>query len=407
MGFNTDALHKGVVKDSSFGSTLTPIYQVSAFGFENMENLERVFSGQTSGFAYTRIGNPTVASFESRINALEHGNGAVATSSGMAVISQSLINFLSSGDEIIASGGLYGGTIQLFSVLKNIGIKVRYTNDFSTSNLENLYDEKIKAIFAETISNPSLQILDIKQTADFAHSKKIPLIVDNTMATPYLCNPLDLGADIVIHSSSKYINGSANSISGVIVDGGKFKWDFEKYPALKDYKKFGPFAYLVRLRKDTTASIGGCLAPLNAYLNIVGLETLGLRMEKICQNAKELAEALSKIEGIKVNYPLLFENENSKIAKRDLHGKAGGILTLQTGSREKSFKIINSLKTATVASNIGDVRTLVIYPATTLYLHNTKEEMNAAGVFDDTIRVSVGIEDSEDLIKDFTDAIKN
>lgn len=407
MGFNTDALHKGVVKDSSFGSTLTPIYQVSAFGFENMENLERVFSGQTSGFAYTRIGNPTVASFESRINALEHGNGAVATSSGMAAISQSLINFLSSGDEIIASGGLYGGTIQLFSVLKNIGIKVRYTNDFSTSNLENLYDEKIKAIFAETISNPSLQILDIKQTADFAHSKKIPLIVDNTMATPYLCNPLDLGADIVIHSSSKYINGSANSISGVIVDGGKFKWDFEKYPALKDYKKFGPFAYLVRLRKDTTASIGGCLAPLNAYLNIVGLETLGLRMEKICQNAKELAEALSKIEGIKVNYPLLFENENSKIAKRDLHGKAGGILTLQTGSREKSFKIINSLKTATVASNIGDVRTLVIYPATTLYLHNTKEEMNAAGVFDDTIRVSVGIEDSEDLIKDFTDAIKN
>lgn len=407
MGFNTDALHKGVVKDSSFGSTLTPIYQVSAFGFENMENLERVFSGQTSGFAYTRIGNPTVASFESRINALEHGNGAVATSSGMAAISQSLINFLSSGDEIIASGGLYGGTIQLFSVLKNIGIKVRYTNDFSTSNLENRYDEKIKAIFAETISNPSLQILDIKQTADFAHSKKIPLIVDNTMATPYLCNPLDLGADIVIHSSSKYINGSANSISGVIVDGGKFKWDFEKYPALKDYKKFGPFAYLVRLRKDTTASIGGCLAPLNAYLNIVGLETLGLRMEKICQNAKELAEALSKIEGIKVNYPLLFENENSKIAKRDLHGKAGGILTLQTGSREKSFKIINSLKTATVASNIGDVRTLVIYPATTLYLHNTKEEMNAAGVFDDTIRVSVGIEDSEDLIKDFTDAIKN
>lgn len=405
MGFNTDALHKGVVKDSSFGATLTPISQVSAFGFENMETLERVFSGQTSGFAYTRIGNPTVASFESRINALEHGNGAVATSSGMAAISQSLINFLSSGDEIIASGGLYGGTIQLFSVLKNIGIKVRYTNDFSTSNLEKIYDDKVKAIFAETISNPSLQILDIKQTADFAHSKKIPLIVDNTMATPYLCNPLYLGADIVIHSSSKYINGSANSISGVIIDGGKFKWDFEKYPALKDYKKFGPFAYLVRLKKDTTASIGGCLAPLNAYLNIVGLETLGLRMEKICQNAKELAEALSKIDGIKINYPLLFENENSKIAKRDLHGKAGGILTLQTGSREKSFKIINSLKTAIVASNIGDVRTLVIYPATTLYLHNTKEEMNAAGVFDDTIRVSVGIEDAEDLIKDFTDAI--
>lgn len=407
MGFNTDALHKGFVKDSNFGSTLTPIYQVSAFGFENMETLERVFSGQTSGFAYTRIGNPTVASFESRINALEHGNGAVATSSGMAAISQSLINFLSSGDEIIASGGLYGGTIQLFSVLKNIGIKVRYTNDFSASNLEKIYDDKVKAVFAETISNPSLQILNIKEVADFAHSKKIPLIVDNTMATPYLCNPLDLGADIVIHSSSKYINGSADSISGVIIDSGKFKWDFEKYPALKDYKKFGPYAYLVRLRKDTTASIGGCLAPLNAYLNIVGLETLGLRMEKICQNAKELANALSKIDGIKVNYPLLEKNPYKNLAETELGGRAGGILTLQTGSREKSFKIINSLKTATVASNIGDVRTLVIYPATTLYLHNTKEEMNAAGVFDDTIRVSVGIEDAEDLIKDFEDAIRS
>lgn len=405
MGFNTDALHKGFVKDSSFGATLSPIYQVSAFGFENMETLERVFSGQSSGFAYTRIGNPTVASFESRINALEGGNGAVATSSGMSAITQALLNFLSAGDEIIASGGLYGGTIQLFSVLKSIGIKARYTNDFSASNLEKLYDDKVKAVFAETISNPSLKVLDIKAAAEFAHSKKIPLIVDNTMATPYLVRPIDLGADIVIHSSSKYINGSANSISGVIVDGGKFAWDFEKYPALKEYKKFGPFSYLVRLRKDTTASIGGCLAPLNAYLNIIGLETLGLRMEKICSNAAELAKSLSSLEGIKVNYPLLFDNEDSKIAKRDLHGKAGGILTLQTGSREKAFKIINSLKTATIASNIGDVRTLVIYPATTLYLHNTKEEMNAAGVFDDTIRISVGIEDAEDLIKDFTDAI--
>lgn len=406
MGFNTDALHKGFVKDSSFGATLSPIYQVSAFGFENMETLEKVFSGKSSGFAYTRIGNPTVSSFENRINALEKGNGAVATSSGMSAISQCLLNFLSSGDEIIASGGLYGGTIQLFSVLKNIGIKARYTNDFSKANLEKIYDEKVKAVFAETISNPSLQILDIKEAADFAHSKKIPLIVDNTMATPYLCRPVELGADIVIHSSSKYINGSANSISGVIVDGGKFSWDFEKYPALKEYKKFGPFAFLVRLRKDTVASIGGCLAPLNAYLNIIGLETLGLRMEKICSNAERLSKSLLSLDGIEVNYPLLDENCNAKLAERDLDGKAGGILTLRTGSREKAFKILNSLKVATIASNIGDIRTLVIYPATTLYLHNTKEEMNAAGVFDDTIRISVGIEDADDLIQDFTSAIK-
>ena len=407
MGFNTEALHKGVVKDQSFGATITPIYQVSAFSYENMEALEKVFNGRAGGFAYTRIGNPTVASFEQRISALEHGNGAVATASGMAAISQGLLNFLSAGDEIIASAGIYGGTIQLFTVLKQLGIKVHYAADLSPSALDKIYTDNIKAIFAETISNPSLEIIKIKELADYAHSKKIPLLIDNTTATPFLVNPIDLGADIVIHSSSKYINGSADAISGVIIDSGKFKWDFEKYPALAGYKAFANFAYLVRLRKDSWASLGGCLAPLNAYLNIVGLETLGLRMERICQNARGLAEALSELDGIEVNYPLLEGNKNAELAVSQLKGFGGGILTLRAGSKEKAFKIINSLKTATVASNIGDVRTLVIYPATTLYLHNTKEEMYAAGVYEDTIRVSVGIEDVEDLIADFTNAIEN
>lgn len=406
MGFNTEALHKGLVKDQSFGATITPIYQVSAFSYEDMETLEKVFNGRAGGFAYTRIGNPTVASFEQRINALEHGNGAVATSSGMAAITQGLLNFLSSGDEIIASSGLYGGTIQLFSVFKNLGIKVIYAKNLSKTNLDKLYNDNVKAIFAETISNPSFEIIDISELAEYAHSKGIPLLIDNTTATPYLVNPLDLGADIVIHSSSKYINGSSDSISGVIIDGGKFKWNAQKYPSLKEYVKFGPFAYLTRLRKDSWASIGGCLAPLNAYLNIIGLETLGLRIKQICNNAKSLAEELSKIEGITVNYPLLKGNKNAKLAEKQLKGFGGGIFTIRAGSREKALKIINSLKTATIASNIGDVRTLVIYPATTLYVHNTIEEMNAAGVFDDTIRVSVGIEDVEDLIEDFKRAIR-
>jgi len=405
MGFNTDALHKGTVKDTSFGATITPIYQVSAFSYENMETLENVFGGKASGFAYTRIGNPTVASFEQRINALEHGNGAVATSSGMAAITQGLLNFLSSGDEVIASAGLYGGTIQLFSTFKNLGIKITYTSSLEQEDLDKLYNPNVKAIFAETISNPSLQIIDIKKLADYAHSKEIPLIIDNTTATPFLVNPIDYGCDIVIHSSSKYINGSSDSISGVIISSGNFKWDYEKYPALKEYKKFGSYSYIARLRKDLWASFGGCLSPINAYLNIIGLETLGLRMQKICNNAKALAEALSKIEGISVNYTLLPGNKNSVLAEKQLKGYGGGILTLRAGSKEKAFKIINSLKTATIASNIGDVRTLVIYPATTLYIHNTKEEMYAAGVYEDTIRVSVGIEDVEDLIADFTAAI--
>lgn len=407
MGFNTDGLHKGVSREKGHGATIPPIYQVSAFSYEDMESLEKVFGGKSAGFAYTRIGNPTVAAFEQRINALEHGNGAVATSSGMSAITQALLNCLSAGDEIIASSGLYGGTIQLFSVLKQLGIKINYAKDFSAAGLDSVFNEKTKLIFAEIISNPSLEIIDVKAAADYAHSKDIPLFVDATTATPFLCNPIDLGADVVIHSSSKYINGSSDSISGVIVDSGKFKWNAEKYPALKDWVKFGNLSYLVRLRKDSWASIGGCLSPFNAYMNIIGLETLGLRMERICNNAKHLAEELNRLEGITVNYPLLEGNRNSRLAEKQLKGFGGGILTLRAGSKEKAFKIINSLKTATIASNIGDVRTLVIYPATTLYVHNTKEEMNAAGVFDDTIRVSVGIEDVEDLIADFKNAILN
>lgn len=407
MGFNTDGLHKGITRENNFGSTITPIYQVSAFSYENMESLEKVFGGKSAGFAYTRIGNPTVAAFEQRINALEHGNGAVATSSGMAAITQALLNCLSSGDEIIASSGLYGGTIQLFSVLRQFGIKINYARDFSASGLDEVFTEKTKLIFAEIISNPSLEIIDVKAAADYAHSREIPLFVDATTATPFLCNPIDLGADVVIHSSSKYINGSSDSISGVIVDAGKFKWTAEKYPALKEWIKFGKFAYLVRLRKDSWASIGGCLSPFNAYMNIIGLETLGLRMERICNNAKHLAEELNSLDGISVNYPLLDGNKNAPVAEKQLKGFGGGILTLRAGTKEKAFRIINSLKTATIASNIGDVRTLVIYPATTLYIHNTRKEMNAAGVFDDTIRVSVGIEDVEDLIEDFRNAILN
>lgn len=407
MGFNTDGLHKGVTREKSFGATITPIYQVSAFSYEDMESLEKVFGGKSAGFAYTRIGNPTVAAFEQRINALEHGNGAVATSSGMAAITQALLNCLSAGDEIIASAGLYGGTIQLFTVLKQLGITVKYVSDFSKEGLDAAWNENIKLIFAEIISNPSLEIIDVKAAADYAHSKGVPLFVDATTSTPFLCNPIDLGADVVIHSSSKYINGSSDSISGVIIDAGKFKWDIEKYPALKDWAKFGNFSYLVRLRKDSWASIGGCLSPFNAYMNIIGLETLGLRMERICNNARRLAEELNKLDGISVNYPLLEGNKNAELAERQLKGFGGGILTLRTGSKEKAFKIINSLKTATIASNIGDVRTLVIYPATTLYVHNTKEEMYAAGVYEDTIRVSVGIEDVEDLIADFKTAIED
>lgn len=405
MGFVTDSLHKSVTREKGHGATLPPVYQVSAFAAESMEGLEAVFTGKAAGFAYTRIGNPTVAAFEQRICALEHGFGAVATASGMAAISQGLLNFLSAGDEIIASGGLYGGTIQLFTLLRQIGITVRYAEHLSPESIESLYTPQVKAVFAEVISNPSLEVLDIAALAEAAHKKGLPLIIDNTTATPFLFHPIDAGADIVIHSSSKYINGTSNSISGVIIDSGRFNWDFERYPALKGFASFKKLAYLVRLRKDAWASLGGCLSPFNAYMNIIGLETLGLRMERICKNAHALATALSAVDGVSVHYPLLATDSQRELCEKQLSGYGGGILTLRVGSKEKAYKIVNALKIATVASNIGDVRTLVICPAQTLFLHNTEAERIAAGVFDDTIRVSVGIEDAEDLIADFTQAI--
>ena len=404
MGFITDSLHKGL-QEEAFGATLPPIYQVSAFKSPDMETLEKIFGGKAAGFAYTRIGNPTVAAFEQRICALEHGFGAVATSSGMAAISQALLNFLSAGDEVIASGGLYGGTIQLFTLFKQLGITVRYAHDLAPGALEELCSPATKALFVETIANPGLSVADIPALADFAHSRGIPLLVDNTTATPFLCNPLTLGADIVIHSSSKYINGSSDSISGVIIDSGKFKWDFDRYPALAAWKQFRNAAYLMRLKKDSRASLGGCLSPFNAYMNIIGLETLGLRMERICSNAHALARSLVALPGVSVNYPLLEGNPAASLAQRQLKGCGGGILTLRVGSKERALDVLKKLRLAAVASNIGDVRTLVIYPASTLYLHNTPEEREAAGVFDDTIRVSVGIEDAQDLIADFTQAL--
>jgi O-acetylhomoserine (thiol)-lyase len=271
--------------------------------------------------------------------------------------------------------------------------------------IEPLLSEKTKVIYGEVIGNPGLDIVDIRGVAALAHDHGIPLIVDSTTATPYLLRPFDFGADIVVHSSSKYINGGGNAVSGVIVDSGKFPWDFEKYPGMAPYKKYGGFAYIAKLRNGIWRNMGGCLAPMNAYLNVLGLDTLGLRMEKICDNALRLAQWLEKTEGVDVNYPALEGNPYQDLVKSQLKGQGGGILTVRAGSRERAYKLMNNLKYALNATNIGDARTLVIHPASTIYIHNTPEQQEAAGVYEDTIRVSVGIEDVADLIEDFNQAI--
>ena len=406
MRFNTKLLHGKSTKKYADNSTLPPIAQVSAFGYESAEEQEKVFQHKASGYAYTRIGNPTIAAFEQRISELENAAGGVACSSGMAAVTISLLNVLSSGDEIITTSNLYGGTLDLFKDLEKLGIKTNYVSELNSHELDLYFNEHTKVIFGEVVSNPALQVLDIKAVSDYAHSKGIPLIVDATTVTPYVIRPIELGADIVVHSSSKYINGGGNSISGIILDSGKFKWDFEKFSALKEFKKYGNLAYLIRLKTDLWENFGSCLAPFNAYLNIVGLETLGLRIEQINRNARALAVALAKLDGITVSYLSLPDHPYYDLCTSQLKGYGGGILTFRVGSKEKAFKILNALQFATIASNIGDVRTLAIHPKSTLYIKSTDEEAAAAGVYDDTIRVSVGIEDSEDLIEDFTQAIE-
>ncbi|MCD8012081.1 MAG: aminotransferase class V-fold PLP-dependent enzyme [Lachnospiraceae bacterium] len=453
MEFSTRLLH-GMANSYPNGATLPPISQVSAFSYESSEALEKVFQNRAPGYAYTRIGNPTVDAFERRICELEGGVGAVACSSGMAAVTLSLLNILQAGDEVIAASGLFGGTIDLFGDLESFGITTRFVHHVTVQEVEPLINERTKVIFGEMIGNPALDVMDVRSVAELAHAKGIPLVVDATTATPYLIRPFEYGADIVVHSSSKYINGGGNSISGIIVDGGRFKWDAGRYPGMKNYISYGPFAYIAKLRNGIWRNMGACLAPMNAFLNVVGLETLGLRMERICQNARALAEAIAQLaceqahgqthrqtceqvhgqthgqnheqahgqaceqaheqggqsepgrsRGLSVNYPTLQESPYHALAESQLGGKGGAILTIRVGSKENAYQVMDSLKYAKKATNIGDIRTLVIHPASTIYVHASREQKAAAGVYDDLIRISVGIEDTGDLVEDFTNAI--
>ena len=328
MEFQTKLLHGKSVDNYANGSTVPPISLANAFAYESSEQLEKVFQNRAPGFAYTRIANPTVDAFERRVNELEGGIGGVACSSGMSAVTLSLLNILQAGDEVIAGSASFGGTLDLLHDLEAFGIKVHFIPRVEKELIEPLLTERTKAVFGEIIGNPALNVMDVRETADFLHGKGVPLIVDSTTATPYLLNPIQYGADVVVHSTSKYINGSGDAISGIIIDSGNFSWNPERYPGMKEYKKYGKFAYLVKL-------------------------------------------------------------------------------TIRTGSKERAYQLINHLKYVKIATNIGDVRTLVIHPASTIYIHSTPEAMAEAGVYADTIRISVGIEDAKDLIQDFTEAVES
>lgn len=405
-GFNTTLLH-GVDDKNPYGATQVPIYQSSAFRHGCAEDLEKIFTNKKMGFSYTRINNPTVEAFEKRITKLEGGLDSVACASGMAALFNALVNILQAGDEVVAAAGLYGGTVELFEDLAAFGITTRYVTENTPAAYEELITDRTRVIFAETIGNPKLDVTDIKAVADMAHAHGLPFVVDNTVATPYLIQPISLGADIVVNSSSKYINGNSDAISGILTDSGKFRWDEKRYPGMKPYKKFGPMGYIAKLRNGLFRNTGACLSPQNAFLNNLGLETLGLRMERQCDNALKLAEFLDTLDAeITVNYPGLAGNPYHKLAREQFHGGFGAIVTMRTGSKERAFRIINALKLPFILSNIGDTKTLVIHPASTIAVHLSKEEQILSGVYDDLIRISVGIEDIEDLKRDFKNAIE-
>ena len=404
MRFNTSLLHAGVQKEAN-GSTLPPVYQTSAFEQTSATDLEKIFENKAPGFCYTRVGNPTVTAFENRITKLEGGIASIACASGMAALMNAFLNILRSGNEIVSSASLYGGTIDLFTDLEAFGITTRYVENNNREQIEGAINEHTRLVFAETIGNPCLDVTDIEKLAEIAHEHELPLIVDNTTSTPYLIQVLKHGADIVVNSSSKYINGSSNSISGVLTDGGKFKWKKEKYPGLADYLKFGPMAFIAKLRNGLFRNTGACLAPVNAYLNVIGLETLGLRMERQCNNAAALAKWIEETyPDVTVNYPGLESSPWHAIAKKQFENGYGAILTLRVGSKKQAFDFIDSLNIAYTLSNIGDTKTLVIHPGSTISLHSTEKQKEDAGVFEDLIRVSVGIEDIEDLKEDFAQA---
>lgn len=407
MRFNTALLHGDFRGDKNTGATQTPIYQSSAFEHASAETLEKIFNNMAPGFSYSRISNPTIEAFEKRMTALEGGVASVACSSGMAAITNAFTNILQSGDEIVCSASLYGGSIDLFRDLESFGIKTHYVNNNDVEQFRAATNENTKLYFAETIGNPRLDVTDIRLIADEAHRAGVPFIVDNTVSTAYLIKPIEYGADIVVNSTSKYVNGNSNSISGVITDSGNFKWDIIKYPGMKDFKKYGPYAYTAKLRNGIYRNTGACLSPQNAFYNILGIETLGIRMERVCSNAMILAKYLNdNYDNLSVNYPGLENSEFYDIAKKELNNGFGGIITIRTGSKEKAFKFINALQIPLNVSNIGDTKTLVIHPSSTISAHSTEEEKKIAGVYDDLVRISVGIEDVQDLIEDFTQALE-
>ena len=417
---DTIALHGGQVPDPTTNARAVPIYQTTSFVFNDAQHAANLFALAEPGNIYTRIMNPTWDVLEQRVAQLEGGIAACALASGQAAVAYSLMNVCRAGDNVIAEPQLYGGTYNLFAhTLPQFGIEVRFADQDDPSSVARLADENTRAVFVESLGNPSLNVIDLDAWAEAAHAAGLPLIVDNTVATPILCRPFEHGADIVVHSLTKFIGGHGTSIGGVIVDSGNFDWvsNSDRFPGLTKpdpsyhgvvwSDALGPAAYIGRIRTVLLRNIGAALSPFNAFLILQGIETLHLRMERHCSNALAIAKHLEAHPEVEwVDYPGLSSSKYHDLANRMPDGGYGAILTFGIrGGRDSGQAFISNLELFSHLANIGDAKSLAIHPATTTHSQLNDEELSLAGVRPETVRLSVGIEHVDDLIKDLDQAI--
>jgi O-acetylhomoserine (thiol)-lyase len=418
FGFSTRALHAGHRPDAETGSRAVPIYQTTSYVFDDTEHAANLFNLQRFGNIYTRIMNPTTAVFEERMAALERGVGSLAVASGQAAQFIAIASLLGQGDEIVASKNLYGGTYTQFDVsFRRLGINTVFVDPEDPENFRRAITPRTRVVYGETIGNPLLNVLDIQAVAQVAHSANVPLIIDNTFASPYLCRPIEHGADIVLHSATKFIGGHGTSIGGVIVDSGRFPWDRGTFPqmiepskgyhGIRFFETFGDFAYIMKARVEALRDYGPALSPFNSFLFIQGLETLKLRMECHSRNALEVASYLLKHPGVGwVNYPGLESSPYHGLAKKYLPRGAGAILSFGIrGGLQAGRRFIENLKLVSHLANVGDAKSLVIHPASTTHQQLSDEEKQTCGISDDMIRLSVGIEEIEDILWDLDQAL--
>lgn len=418
FGIGTLCLHAGQLPDSATGARAPPIYQTTSYVFDNTDHAASLFNLQTFGNVYTRLMNPTNAMFEERMAALEGGRASVAVASGMAAEMVTMLTLLEAGDHIVAASTLYGGTYSQFDVnFRKLGIDTTFVDPDDPENFARAITPKTKVVYAETLGNPLINVLDIEPVAEIAHAAGLPLILDNTFPTPIVCRPFEWGADVIVHSATKFIGGHGTSIGGVVVESGKFPWDNGNFPAMMEpskgyhgvrfYETFGDFGFTMKVRCETLRTLGPALSPFNSFLFLQGLESLHVRMERHCENALAVAEYLKEHPLVSwVNYPSLPDSKYFDLAKKYCPLGASSIMTFGVkGGVESGVKFIENVEFLSHLANVGDAKTLVIHPASTTHRQMSEEDQLTAGVTPDMIRISVGLETLDDILWDIDQAL--